>query len=103
MAFAVTENFFPLFGVQPLLGRNFLPEEDRPGANKVVMLSHSLWQSRYGGDRNIRQSRHSAQRRKAHGRWCDARELSNLWSEKFGCGYRSHSSRKTWRIVVDTI
>ena len=53
MAFAVTENFFPLFGVQPLLGRNFLPEEDRPGANKVVMLSHSLWQSRYGGDSQI--------------------------------------------------
>jgi predicted permease len=53
MAFAVTENFFPLFGVQPILGRNFLPEEDRPGANKVVMLSYSLWQSRYGGDRQI--------------------------------------------------
>ena len=53
MAFAVTENFFPVFGVQPLLGRNFLPEEDRPGANKVVMLSHSLWQSRYGGDPQI--------------------------------------------------
>ena len=53
MAFSVTENFFPLFGVQPILGRNFLPEEDRPGANKVVMLGHSLWQSRYGGDRQI--------------------------------------------------
>src|SRR5688572_23533627 len=53
MAFTVTENFFPIFGVQPLIGRNFLPEEDRPGANKVVMLSHSLWQSRYGGDPQI--------------------------------------------------
>jgi len=53
MAFAVTSNFLPLFGVQPLIGRNILPEEDRPGANKVVILSHSLWQSRYGGDRNI--------------------------------------------------
>jgi len=53
MAYAVTSNFFPLFGVQPLLGRNILPEEDRPGGNKVVLLSHSLWQSRYGGDPNI--------------------------------------------------
>lgn len=53
MAFRVTENFFPLFGVKPILGRNFLPEEDRPGANRVVMLSHSLWQSRYGGDPQI--------------------------------------------------
>ena len=52
-AYAVTANFFPLFGVQPLLGRSFLPEEDRPGANKVAVLSYSLWQVAYGGDRNI--------------------------------------------------
>ncbi|HEU0252527.1 MAG TPA: ABC transporter permease, partial [Pyrinomonadaceae bacterium] len=52
-AHAVTANFFPLFGVQPLIGRSFLPEEDQPGANKVVVISHSLWQSRYGGDRKI--------------------------------------------------
>jgi putative ABC transport system permease protein len=52
-AYSITANFFPLFGVQPVLGRGFLPEEDRPGANKVVVLSHSLWQSRYGGDRQI--------------------------------------------------
>jgi len=52
-AYAVNYNFFPLFGVQPLLGRGFLPEEDRPGSNKVAVLSYSLWQSRYGGDRNI--------------------------------------------------
>ncbi len=52
-AYAVNANFFPLLGVQPILGRGFLNEEDRPGANKVVVLSYSLWQSRYGGDRNI--------------------------------------------------
>ncbi|HEU4832836.1 MAG TPA: ABC transporter permease [Pyrinomonadaceae bacterium] len=52
-SYSVTANFFPLLGVQPLLGRSFLEEEDRPGANKVVMLSYSLWQSRYGGDPNI--------------------------------------------------
>ena len=52
-AYSVNSNFFPLFGVQPLLGRNFSAEEDRPGANKVAVLSYSLWQSRYGGDRQI--------------------------------------------------
>jgi len=50
---SVNANFFPLFGVQPLLGRGFVPEEDRPGGNKVAVLSYSLWQSRYGGDRNV--------------------------------------------------
>ncbi|HEX6044623.1 MAG TPA: ABC transporter permease [Pyrinomonadaceae bacterium] len=49
----VTANFFSVLGVQPLIGRGFLPEEDRPQANKVVVLSYPLWQSRYGGDRNI--------------------------------------------------
>jgi putative ABC transport system permease protein len=52
-AYSVTANFFPVLGVQPLLGRGFLPEEDRPGANKVVMLSYKLWQTRYGGDRQV--------------------------------------------------
>ncbi|HKG48697.1 MAG TPA: ABC transporter permease [Pyrinomonadaceae bacterium] len=52
-AYAATANFFPLLGVQPLLGRSFLAEEDQPGANRVVVLSYSLWQSRYGADRNI--------------------------------------------------
>ena len=49
----VTANFFSVLGVQPLLGRGFLAEEDRPQANKVVVLSYPLWQSRYGGDPNI--------------------------------------------------
>jgi putative ABC transport system permease protein len=41
-----------IVGVQPQLGRGFLPTEDKPGSH-VVILSHELWQSRFGGDRNI--------------------------------------------------
>ena len=52
-AYGVTANFFPILGVQPLLGRVFLDEEDRPGANNVVVLSYQLWQTRYGGANNI--------------------------------------------------
>src|SRR5215469_9421088 len=48
----VSWDLFPLLGVQPELGRGFLPEEEKPGTH-VVVLSHSLWQSRFGGDRQI--------------------------------------------------
>jgi putative ABC transport system permease protein len=52
-SYGVTANVFPLLGVEPALGRAFLPEEDRAGAAKVVVLSHGLWQRRYGGERSI--------------------------------------------------
>ena len=46
----VTASFFSALQVQPLLGRTFLPAEDRPGVEKVVLLSSALWQRRFGGD-----------------------------------------------------
>ncbi len=49
----VTENFFRALGVQPLLGRTFSPDEDRPGGANVAVLSHSFWQRRFGGDKSI--------------------------------------------------
>ncbi|MEX1245554.1 MAG: ABC transporter permease [Thermoanaerobaculia bacterium] len=45
----VTEDFFGVFGVGPQLGRVFRPEEDRPGAGHVVVLSDRLWRSQFGG------------------------------------------------------
>src|SRR4029434_5804394 len=45
----VTANFFPLLGVKPLAGRWFVPDEDKPGSNRVAMLSNALWQQRFGG------------------------------------------------------
>jgi len=49
---AVSADLFPLLGVQPALGRTFLPNEDEPG-NHVVILSDQLWQRRFGADRDI--------------------------------------------------
>ena len=49
---SVSADLFPLLGVQPMLGRLFLPNEDQPG-NHVVILGHDLWQRRFGGDRGI--------------------------------------------------
>jgi putative ABC transport system permease protein len=49
----VTQQFFPAVGIQPMLGRGFLPEEDRPGGPPVVVLSYGLWSSAFGGDPNV--------------------------------------------------
>ena len=45
-----TASVLPLLGIRPLLGRNFLPEEDRPGGPKVAILFESLWRERFGAD-----------------------------------------------------
>ncbi|HYS95427.1 MAG TPA: ABC transporter permease [Chthoniobacterales bacterium] len=49
---SVSANLFTLLGIQPILGRTFLPKEDEPG-NYVVILSYELWQRQFGGDREI--------------------------------------------------
>lgn len=46
----VSAEYFPLLGVQPLLGRTVTADDDRPEASRVVILSHELWQRRFGGD-----------------------------------------------------
>jgi putative ABC transport system permease protein len=50
---AASWDLFPTLGVPPALGRHFGPDDDRPGAEPVVILSDEVWQRRYQGDRGI--------------------------------------------------
>ena len=49
----VSSGYFDLFGVTPLMGRGFTPEEDQPGAEREAVLSYRTWQKHFGSDPNI--------------------------------------------------
>lgn len=50
---AATWSLFPVLGREPLLGRPFTAEEDRPGSDRVAVLSHAYWQTRFGADPRV--------------------------------------------------
>jgi len=52
-AMRTTASFFPLLGVNPMLGRTFAATEQQAGQNRVVVVSYELWQRRFGGDPNV--------------------------------------------------
>jgi putative ABC transport system permease protein len=49
----VSASYFDVFQVQPALGRTFAPDEDQPGKEHVVVLSHRLWTSQFGSDKSL--------------------------------------------------
>ena len=49
----INSDLMPVLGIQPVLGRMFSAEEDRPGAGAVVILSHALWSTRFGSRQDI--------------------------------------------------
>ena len=53
LASSVSPGFFHVLGTPAFLGRTFLPDEERAGANRVVVLSYELWRQRLGGDKAI--------------------------------------------------
>ncbi|MGH9435346.1 MAG: ABC transporter permease, partial [Terriglobia bacterium] len=50
VGFRVSSGYFPLVGVKPILGRWFLPSEDKPGASHVVVITENLWEGAFGSD-----------------------------------------------------
>ena len=65
-AAAGTANAFQTLRVGPVLGREFIPEDERSGAEPIVMLGYRLWKERYGGGRRSNRSpeRPAADRRR---------------------------------------
>jgi hypothetical protein len=49
----VTANLFSVLGIQPMYGRSFAVEEEKPGNDKVAVISHRLWLGRFGGNTNV--------------------------------------------------
>jgi putative ABC transport system permease protein len=49
----VTDEFFQILGVRPILGRDFQPADNQPGASKVTLIGHKLWQTEFGGDPQV--------------------------------------------------
>ena len=49
----VTDAFFDVLGVRPIIGRGFQPGEDRPGGERLAVIGHELWRDRYNSDPNI--------------------------------------------------
>ncbi len=49
----VSPHYFDIEGIRPVLGRSFRDDEDQPGKNQVVILSHSLWETQFGSDPSI--------------------------------------------------
>ncbi len=70
----VTSNHFEMLGVRPAIGRMLQPADDAPGAERVVVIAHQMWQSDFGGDRASSDAR-AAARAAVHDRRCRARQL----------------------------
>ena len=64
----MTPNLFPLLGVEPVLGRSFLPDEGSdPGGNPLAILGYDYWMRVYGGDRDRPRPDHLSLRDSSHG------------------------------------
>jgi hypothetical protein len=92
---AVTENYFDVLGVKPVLGRTFNAGQDKtPGANPFVVLSYTTWQQKFGADPAIVWENRPPQRKRSHYPWRGSSQFLRLdegpvpWpvdSRKHGC------------------
>jgi putative ABC transport system permease protein len=61
----VSNNFFSVLGIKPVIGRAFTPEDEASGAEAAVLLSHDFWMKEFGGERNVTE-RHLSMNDRTH-------------------------------------
>ena len=87
-----TPSLFNVLGARPLIGRTFLPDEDKPDGVRVMLLSEALWRRRFNADPAIVGTHHHRQRRRLHHRRRDARQL------QLSAARTSSSGRNMWMV-----
>src|SRR5215470_5235984 len=79
--YLVSGNYFDVLGVKPMLGRSFLPEEDRtPDSHPVAVISYNCWQRRFGADPAMFVPVMMAKTIEPGSRWLDKRDSNNLFT-----------------------
>ena len=95
----VSAGYFDVFGIKPALGRTFAPDEDQPGKDHVVVLSHRLWTSQFGADPASSARPITLDDRAVHGhrRHAGGQRVRSRRSTR--CGGRSRSRRPNARAT----
>ncbi len=83
----VEQTFLPTLGVDPILGRNFAPDEDRPKSDATMILTYAFWKDRYGGDPSVIGKIISHRRKADADHRCASRELRDAIVERDRCAY----------------
>lgn len=96
-SYYVSADAFALLGVQPRLGRPFTPEEDRAGSERVVILSHELWQSRFDGRQDL--IGQSVKLDGEHGH-CQRKGSAEVLAQ---CGTHRPIDQAGWQAVAATV
>ena len=85
MGMLVSDNFFDVLGIQPVLGRRFTPEEGQvPGRDAVVVLGHDFWKNVLAEDRSVARRRRPDQRHRVQRRSAWRRRASPAWTRSSG-------------------
>ena len=87
----VSPGFFDVLGVQGVLGRTFTAQESEPGKNRVVVLSNSLFERRFGRNPKDRRTNYRHERRQLYRRWRTAAAISSALATRRHGGIQAGS------------